>query len=386
MANQKRYLFKVTGRTGTFVHATDDWEFQSITRSVNGTMEVDIITDILTKDIGSGITAPMNNVTITVSSAAAGSSGVQYFSGYIPRRALNLRADEDRVVIKVMGQASRLWESLYRNGTTVVMDFSSTGDEASDIAKDIIDKFQTLDADWNVTYDDSGGVGDTIDASGDTVKDKFKLQTCGDALQRCVFLAYDANVIWYWIIKGDDKFYFKKASTTADHTFTFGKDVIEFPQLNEDLQQAKNEIFVHYNGGAAIKRVADATSITNYGNRSLVVSESNVPDSATATEIGNAYLAQLTPPIRTVQVRISDDYASGIESIDPGDTCQILNLPTEIANILTSNMFIAKTTYFKDYVDLELSLKHPQIGTEVQKIRERVGRVETDDVTATTYS
>lgn len=381
MPANKRFQFKVKTKAGVLLYSTEDWEFDSIVQRVNGTMEVSIKTNILTKDVGNAITNPMNYVTITIASPFTGSAGIDYFSGYIATRTLNLKAVDNRIIIKVLGHASRLWETLYRDSTTIIMDFSSSGDQASDIAKDVIDKVRALDANYPVNY-----TTPSVENSTDTIKDKFKEQTAGDTLTRLIFLAYDSGSIWYFYVDGNNVFYFKKAATSAVHKFTFGKDVSEFPELSEDLLQGKNEIFVQYNGGANVKRVADATSITAYGNRSLVVNENSVPDSTTATEIGNAYLAQLLPPVRKVRVTVTDLYAQGIENIKPGDTCKIMNLPTDIQNLLTQNMFIAAVTYLKSSVELELSLQSPLISSQVDRVRQRINKQETDDNSATTYA
>lgn len=382
MPIQKQFIFRVHSRDGTFLHSTEKWDFEEIIREVNGSMYMKLQTDILTKDIGNAITALMNQVTLTIASAHTGSEGLDYFSGYIPKRILNMKPNDERVIVDVFGHASRLWEMLYRNGTTIVMDFTGASTaKASEIASDILDKVQALDSNWPV--DEATG---TVEDSTTDIQDKFKSSLAGDAMSRCVFLAFDTNRIWHWLVKGDNVFHFKKANTTADHKFTFGYDVTDFPELSEDLMQSKNEIFVQYNNGANVRRRADAASITAYGNRSLVVTENNAATEATADEIGDAYLATYLPPLRTVKVTINDTYVGGIENINPGDTCKIMNLPIEISDLLTENMFIVRTTYRKDHVILELSLQHPQVGSQIEHIRRRLQQVETEDQSATTYA
>lgn len=379
MPARKRFSFKIHSKDGTFLGNTEDWELEEIASIINGSMEARIKTDILTSDIDNQLTAEMNQITITIASPLTGSEGVNYFSGYIPKRGLILAPNNDSVSILVRGHGSRLFDTVYRDGTTTTMDFSSSGAKASDIAKDVIDKFQVLEPDWPVDYT-AGSVEDTAD----TVKDKFKLQQAGDVIQRCVFLAFDTSRVWFTRILGDNIFTFKKASTTADHTFTFGKDVSSI-DIVSDLEQMRNEIFVQYNGGGAIKRVADEDSITEHGHRSLVVTENNVPNVETATEIGNAYLSQLLRPTK-VRIIVTDDYAQGIETVKPGDTCKINNLKPSIAAQLTDNLITAKVVYFGAWLELELSLQNPLIGQLVDKLRQRLQKQETDDMTATSYS
>ena len=381
MPSKKRFIFKVYSRTGEFIHSTEEWDFGKIVREVNGSMAVDIKTDILTKDIGNSIITPMNQIEIVIADEFTGSEGLVYFSGYIPTRTMPILANDEKIVIGALGHASRLWEMLYRDGTTITMDFTGgSAAKASEIVSDILDKVQALDSDWPV--DEATG---TVVDSTDDISDKFKSQTAGAAMTRCLFLA-DTTAIWHWLVKGDNVFHFKKASTTADHKFTYKHDVTELPDFKDDLLEAKNEIFVKYNAGANVKRVADEASITAYGNRSLVVTENEVTTAATATKIGEAILASLLPPLETIKIKVNSTYDQGIESVYPGDTCKVMNLPTDVADTTNDNMFIVRTTYIKDHVILELALRHPRIDSQIEELRGRIDRIDTDDQTATIYA
>jgi len=383
---QPRFTFIVERNDGTFLYNTEDWQFDSIVREVNGAMEVrGLKTNQYSSQIGNGITNPMNAVTIRISSGIT-PEGIPYFSGYIPKRIINLKHRDDSVGLVLFGHAARLFEMFYisTSGNTSVFDWTA-GAATSTIVKNIIDKARLLDTNYRVNYSST-----SVEATGDTVKDKFELSNCGDALNRCVYLAYQANQIWHWRVLGDNVFQFRKSASSADHQFTYGLDVAEFPELSEDLSQGKNEIYVIYGNNASnvpqgIKRVVDAASIAKYGNRALFVRAGNVPDATTATAIGNAYLQVFNPPLRTVRVSITNAYRNGIEYINPGDTCEILNLPPDIQNILTNNMFITKTIYYKDRVELELSLKNPQIASSIQKIEDQFAQLQTGGI-PTTYS
>jgi hypothetical protein len=389
MPLQKRFTFKVETKQGTFLGASERWDFDEIVRELNGSMLVRLNTDIVVEDLGS-LANLMNQLTITISSPTTGSTGIDYFSGYFPRRSLLLTTDERNVVIPAFGHASRLWEMLYEDrsvgGQGIVRDFTSSGSTASNIVKDIIDKVRAIDTNYVVNYN-SLSVGNSVD----TVKDKFAAVKAGDALNRCVFLAFDANKIWHWLVRGDNIFHFKAAdlssSVEPDHLFTYGRDIEGIPQLEEDLTQAANDILVVYNGGAAVKRVDDSANITAYGRRTLPpVHEDGIPDATTAAEVANAYLESYKPPLRTVRMTVTDTYNNGIENIDPGDTCRILNLPKDVDNILgNKNILITKTIYRKDVVELELSLKHPQIESKVEQIRRRFDQEQSQGI-PNTYS
>lgn len=376
---EPKYLFVVESVDGTFRYATENWEFDTITREINGSMMVIIRTDTLTTEIANALTDLMNRVTIRIATPHTGSRGVVYFKGYIPNRALNLKPDNQSVEITAFGFASRLFDLPYRDGTTTTID-KTAGIKASNLAKDVIDKVRAIDPNFEPNY-----LSNSIQDSVDTIKDKFTLQSAGDVLNKSVLLAFDTSRIWHWIVDGD-VFRFKKNSTVADHNFVYGRDVMSFPSFAEDLQQAKNEVLIVYNGGDDIKRVADEDNIALYGLRSLVINEQTALDEATATELGNAYLASLLPPIRTIQITVSSDYPGGIENIKPGDTCRIDNLHPDIADLITQNMFITQNSYRKGMVDLTLSLKHPYIQGQIESIRRKVEKEAVEFISATSYS
>lgn len=376
--NKNKILFIVESIDGDFRYSTENWEFSDITREINGSMSVRIKTDQLTTDIANQITSLMNRITIRISTSFTDSKGIDYFSGYIPNRSLNLTPENNSLELIVIGYASRLFEMDYRTGTTIAID-KTAGITASNLAKDVIDKVIALDSNFPINYT-STSVVDSVD----TIKDKFILQKAGDVLSRAAQMAFDTSRIWHWVVNGDNVFRFKKDSIVADHNFVYGKHVLNIPKLTEDLQQSKNEILVVYNGGANVKRVVDTDSIALYGLRSETVNESNVPDSTTATEIGNAHLASKIPPIRAVTITIGSDYP--IEKINPGDTCRIDGLPRDISNLLTKNLFITKTIYRRDTVDLELSIKNPFIQNKLDIIKRRQDKESVEGIAATTYA
>jgi hypothetical protein len=382
--SKTKFTFIVESRNPHFRYATENWDFDEISREINGSMMVRIKTDQLTTDIANAITNPMNRITIRLSTEHTGSQGLPYFSGYIPSRLLNLQADNQSIDITAFGFASRLFDIPYRTGTTIAI--NKTGGaalKASELVADVIDKTIVLDSLWPVNY-----TATSIEDSVDDIQDIFVLLKAGEVINKAALLAYDANRIWHWTILGDNVFRFKKDSATADHQFVYGREVLSFPTFSEDLQQSRNEVLVVYNGGANIKRVADAASITLYGLRGDTINETNIPDAPTATELGNAYLASRVPPIRDISVTIGGNYPNGIENINPGDTCRIDNLPIDIAALVTTNMFIVHTNYKPktNTVELRLSLKSPFINNKIEIIRRRLEQESVADSSATTYS
>jgi hypothetical protein len=385
MANKgKEYEVLVYSYDGTYVGSGSKWEIGNITREINGPAYVEMQTDSLITNLTEGFTSLMNRIKIRIKIPYLTSKGITYFSGYIVSRRLNIRPEALFVNIEVAGNATRLFESLYRNGTTIVMDYTggSTA-KASEIVTDVVDKFQALDSNWPVDYTAS-----SIEDSTDDVEDIFELAIAGEVLNRCIFLAYTSGQPWYWWVDGNDVFYFKKASATADHSFTFGKDVSQFNTFQEDLQQSRNEIYVQYDDGTApkpVRRRADATSITSYGPRTQIQNENSVTAQSSADKIGDNILQTKDAPVRDIKITVTDDYALGIETIHPGQTCKIKNLPSDIDAAVGENLLITKTVYKFTEIELTLALKDPQPEVELQRLKESLQRNENRGI-ATTYS
>lgn len=362
---EKRYLFLVETKSGEQKAMTENWDFDSITRGINGSSEIQLTTNATVDDFRDGSTDVPNSVIVRVSTDKTDATGLDYFSGFIAQRSLNISGSQERVNLRAFGHISRLYQALYRSGSTTTLDYTGAGASATTILKALIDAYRVLDSNAKVSYTSA-----SVEESLTTVKDKFELVTFGEALERVANLAQTTGRIWFWRVLGDNLFTFKKASLGPDHSFIMGKDITEI-RLDQDLVNAANEMFVYYDRSNtnAVRRYKSSSNITTYGYLSRVQRESNVPDTTTADAIGNALLQAYTPPVLKISVRVSDTYDGGIEFINPGDTCEILNIPTELSDLMTQNMLITKTIYTKDEVEIELSIKHPRLDAEVEKIR-----------------
>jgi len=375
---KKRYLFIIENDAGEQLGMTEKWDFDSIIREVNGTATVTITTDKTIDSFNDTTTSLNNSIKIRVATDTTGTDGLDYFSGYIMQRTLVVNKGIEKVVIRCFGNISKLYQSIWRDGTTIVHDYSA-GDTASNIIKEIIDNYRTLDSNMRVNYSTT-----SVENSGTTVKDIFEAETFGDGLDKVAKLAYTADRIWYWRVMGDDVFTFKKAAIGADHQFIMNRDIVNIT-LQEDLINSANEIFTYYNN-TDTRRVSDSSNITSYGYISDFGKEANAADTNTADEIGNALLVAKTPPLLKFTIVISDKYTSGIETINPGDTCEILNVPESIRSMLSSNMLITKTIYTKDQVELELTIKHPLLESELERLRKEFHTSQTNNLASTTYT
>lgn len=374
---EKSYIFICDTDGGDSRGAHTNWDFDSITRQINGSGEVNISTD-KTIDTYTESDVNVNNaITIRVASDKLGSQGLDYFSGYIARKSLLSDGNREQLQLRVFSHVAKLYRALWRASTTIVHDFTA-GSTVTTIVQQIIDNYRTLDTNARVNYTST-----SVENTGTTIKDKYEGVTFGEGLSRAIQLAYTSGRIWYWRVLGDDVFTLQRASVGADHSFIYGKHISSLT-LSQDLINSANEAFVYYNN-ATVTRYANADNITSYGYLSEFTRETNVTDATTASSIGNAIIEGKTPPILKIQITINDTYEDAIEMINPGDTCELLNTPAEISDLLTGNMLITKTTYRKDEVDLELEIKQPLMQSSLDNLRRNFDESRKEGL-PTTYS
>lgn len=359
----KKYLFISKDKSGNIQNITTKWDFQSIVRKINGSSEVTLSTNKTLSNFLDTETGISNQITIRVATDNTGSEGLDYFSGYVAQRSLNIEGSEERITVRCFGHISKLYQAVWRDGTTTTHNYTA-GSTASQISKDVVDDYRTLDSTFPVNYTST-----SVENTGTIVKDKFELTTFGTALDKVIDLAQTTNRIWFWRILGDNVFTLRRNNVSPDHLFTLKKDIASLT-LEQDIINAANEAFIYF-ANTTINRYSDASKIDTYGYISDIRRETNVPDAATASEIGNAILNNFAPAILKINLTVTGEYHSGIENIKPGDTCKILNVPSAITTLLTDNMLITKTTYKKDTIDLELSIKHPRIDSALENIRRR---------------
>lgn len=357
----KRYIFISDTDGGDSKGSFTNWDFDSITRQINGSGEVNISTDKSLDGYTDTSVSINNAITIRVASDKLGNQGLDYFSGYIARKSILSDGSREQLQLRVFSHVAKLYRAIWRASTTIVHNFSG-GSTVTAIMQQIIDNYRTLDVNARINYT-SGSVENT----GTTVRDKYEGITFGEGLNRAIGLAYTAGRLWYWRVLGDNIFTLQRASVGADHSFIYGRHISSL-ELSQDLINSVNEAFVYYNN-ATVGRYANSDNIASYGYLSEFTRETNVTDATTAGNIGNAIIEGKTPPILKIQITINDTYENAIETINPGDTCEVLNIPLEIAGLLTSTMLITKTTYRKDEVDLELEIKQSLVQSSLDNLR-----------------
>lgn len=219
----------------------------------------------------------------------------------------------------------------------------------------------------------------SITASGDSVSYTFGLKTYLQAIKKNWELAYSPGETWYWFLDENNTLNFKKASSSADHTFTFGKDIIGV-RTRKSIEELTNRV-IFWNGETGGSKIfqdfSDSGSVSSYGQATRYLHDGRVTASGTASAMANALIQDRKDPRVNLVLTISNEY--DIEAIQPGETCRIVNLPEETQNTFGTNMLIYKVTYYKDYAELEIANKFSEVFGSLRALEDHYYSSITED-------
>ena len=187
----------------------------------------------------------------------------------------------------------------------------------------------------------------TVSETGSDISYTSNAKSCIQTIDRAREMA---GATWYWYVDADNVFYFREYSTTPDHKFVFGKDV-SYLEVERNADDIKNE-FIFWNGlqpddeHFLSTRYYNSSSITSYWNRFDQLTDSRILTDETADLLADAYINAYKEPNISLRFEVKDNnFGEGydIESIEPGQTCKILNI--EDSNIINDNMVITSVSY-----------------------------------------
>lgn len=391
---QKIFLWKIYDPDGTFITVwTDVLNDPSFSWEINGGFS-ELIVDLPRPVDGYGETEDVahgNQVKLYVFDRDTGDAGVCIYSGYISRYESIVEGSREVVRVTFLGYYTELnqymLESTYTGGATEIA-YSSVGPE--DILKDALDKFTA--AGGKVDYDTG-----TVDDPATTVSYTFNTNLIQEVLQKVLELSPDG---WYFRIDADDLIYYKEKSTTPDHTFIVGRNIISYRQ-EKRTENIVNRIF--FRGDGTLYEIHQRTSsVSSYGQHSIKMVDERVSVSGTAQIICDRILdASESPEVRIV-LEVLDNNGEGIlgydiESIKPGQTCRIIGDTSQgyskwdeaiwdsafwdysITNSASTTLLIFRKEYSPSMARLEISNRQPDISKRIEDIRRNLLNTQTSD-------
>lgn len=265
--------------------------------------------------------------------------------------------------------------------------------DPSNILSAVVDNYNVQGG--NITY--TG----TIDTTSTTVSYTFNTQTILQCINKIIELCpYN----WYWYVDyATNLIHLHEKSTTADHTFTLGKD-IRLMRIEKRIEDVVNTVY--FSGGNTgsgenlYLKTQDASSVGQYGLRAKTYSDQRVTLSATATTISNNIIQSKSTPEIRLNISIADSNVStggyDIETIKIGDIINIRNVKGStgsslwdvmvwdvdywdynLTQISTMYLQIVRIEYSPDFMQIFCSTTPPDITKRIEDINRNLETVQT---------
>jgi hypothetical protein len=381
----KRYLYRVRsggtllgtwgGDSGALVSVASDPAFSKEVDSGLGPLSISLNVpfDYAGSDLANGNTVETYCVRDT--------GTVLIHAGVIETIDRSITAAGDQVIVTVSPYVKQLSDDYFRDsnafGADIAKTWSST--EIATILKYILDRAKlSAGAFGNVHYTAS-----SVLTTGKTISIQVGSETYLDAIRRIKGLGPGD---WYWYVDAAGVFSYRNFDSGTKHLFTLGRDLVSLHET-ESIVDLKNTVYFWNKSDAdglviALERpLSTTTSQSTYGRRTQIVTDSHIDDSATAVSIAERYIQEHNTPIQTYEVDILDASTDArgydIETIQPGDTCELRNIPS-----LSGTTFsITRVEYKPDGVHLTLGIgpvrRSFRLGMTLEQIADYM-RVVTD--------
>lgn len=282
---------------------------------------------------------------------AANPNGKLMYQGHIVEIEGVLEEDGDRTIIRIHPIDALLASTLYVTGGTYAKSYA--GGDIDTMFADVVTSVNAVIGTSFFT-NDSGNPGKSI-----TV-DFTRLTHTAQLEKAAAFLDAD----WYWRIDADGTIKLAEFSVTADRTFTLGLDVQRL-RVGKSIKDVKNGTLVAWGATPTIAFYQDATSKSDYGPRQEVIEDSAIGNSGSADEAGNGNTNRKKDSKTKTELVINATYA--IENIKPGETCQIRNVKSGTAQMLSGVLRILRVEYDGAVATLQLSELMDNLGDEFKR-------------------
>ena len=351
MPINKRYQVQVFEPDGTtYIDTFNPNEIRSEIKFKNqinyGQGQLSFIVNRKFDNFGEGSEINMHNIVEVYEIDENNSDPRRIFSGFISQYHPFVGQGDQGVTVICLGVLSLLTYVPYRSEGN--FEFNKN-DSPEDIIQEIIDEFDVYYP--GIITTDLAVTGQNSDIDFSKV-DSFK------AIQN-IFTTIGSN--FYFYIDENRVLNLKPKPTSATHTFTIGKD-IDFIKTQKSSEEIINRVTLFYSGGTEI--AIDTDSIAANGRHERVFTNTEIKDSATAINFVNQTIAENKDRKIKANMRINSEY--DIETIKPGDTCEIANI-LETQTTFTNNMQIVSVTYSPNFVILELEDFNVKFGIQLER-------------------
>ncbi len=387
MSFERRLTYKIYQEDGTFIETLDDVVSDfTIKRQINGgDSEFVFELDRKMDDFDEGTSIQFNNRVKIYLKDSYNSAGTKLIAnGYIVSYKPFLQGKKEGVEITCLSAVSKLSNDFYRIGTAAAaadLGVERTSERADEMMKAIINHYRSTEANSMIT-NDFGNVEQTRDNSGSlfTFDHRFFNMKHLDALRETskFFARYKAGGYWYyWRINTVGDLVVKNISSTADHTFHISRHIKEISG-RKTIEGMVNRVYFWNEKGSVdpdfLKLTSDdATSQSNYDIIAEYITDSKITNPNAAALLADSKKYDKKDPKVRIEITLNGDY--DLSSINPGETCKILNAKNNPFKIGSDDILIIHSIeYSVDEAKLILAEAADNFEDIVENERQRLDK------------
>lgn len=334
MPTAARFFAKVYTLGGTFrapvIDQSSLLSVPNIVREVNKPAgSIDLALAMRWDDFGYSTSIDVGNLVKVYAVNDANKTGLLVYQGFIEEIDGKFSRAANSVSLRIFPIDGLMSRSLWKKTGSYVVTYAAN--DVDTIFSDAID-------DMNSIY--GSYFSKNLGNPGLTINQTFTRQTHLAALNAAAKSLVDG---WYWRVRADGQVDLAQFNdSTPTHKLTVGKHIDTIHVVKSALN-LKNKVVVSWGAGPTDTEFSDATSITNYGQRMALVSDSGINDLTTANTKGNGEVARQKNIVTKTEIIVNAQYA--IETIMPGDTIEIQNVTNNTSQMVTGVLRVLRTEY-----------------------------------------
>ncbi|MFA5396038.1 MAG: hypothetical protein WC346_08535 [Methanogenium sp.] len=388
MANFDRQLiWKVYEEDGTFIEVLNDVISNlSVEKTINGgdnsfTFQLDRKMD----DFDENTSIKFNNrIKVYLKDSFNPNGDKLVANGYIVSYKPYLRGKDEGVEVTCLSAVSKLSNDFYRTGTAAAasdLGVELTSQRVDQMMEAIINHYRSTETNSMITADFTD-VEQTTDNTGAlfSFDHRFFNMKHLDALREVSkFLPRNkAGGYWfYWRINTDGDLVLKNLATTAQHTFTIGRHITEISG-EKSIEGVVNRVYFWNEKGTLDPDYLKLTSddITSQSDNDIIaeyITDSKVTNPSAAALLADSKVYDKKDPKVKISLTLNGVY--DLSSIEPGQTCQILNAKNNPYVVSTDKVLVIQSIKYEvDTATLELSEAADNFEDIVENERQRLDK------------
>lgn len=334
MAQAARFFAKVYTLAGTFRAPVIDESLllgvPTIVREVNKPAgQIELALAYPFDNFGYSTAIDVGNLVKVYAVNDANKTGLLVYQGFIEEIDGTFSASSNTVTLRIFPIDALMERSIWKRTGSYVVTYAANDVDA--IFSDAIDDMNTIYG----TY-----FSKNLGNPGLTLNQTFTRQTHLAAMNAAAKSLVDG---WYWRVRANGQVDLAQFDdVTPTHKLTVGKTIDTIHVVKSALN-LKNKVVVSWGPTPTDTEYTDGTSVTAYGTRMALISDSGINDIGTANTKGNGEIARRKDIVTKTEIIVNAQYA--IETILPGDTIKIENVTDNTSQMVTGVLRVLRTEY-----------------------------------------